>query len=753
MTEIEFIGTGGQGSVVAGKLLADAAVKAGHHSQAFSSYGALRRGGEVESYVRVSDGPIRSHSKIYGADYTVIMSESMVGDVQKKGKLKKGATVLINTTKKADSFSSLKDFNVVAIDANRIALKKGLALPSGIPIINTTVLGALCGLLPGMQIENLAGALKDGKIPSVNSNIEAAREAYASMAAAPSELNVVEAETILAEEPGEALPEYRPKVSPCEADCPAGEEIRQTAYLLQNGHFEDALESIMRENPFPGVCGRVCFHPCEKNCNRVDYDEGIATNALERAAADWADRAKVNTPVKRPSTGKKVAVIGSGPAGLSAAYFLTLLGHSVTVFESQPVAGGIPRLGIPAYRLPRNVIDAESAAVAAGGVDIRLNAAVGTQAEFEKLAKDYEACIVAAGAHRSTKLGIPGDDNLAVVSGLTLLKRVALGEKAKVGRSVAVIGGGNTAIDAARTARRLGAGEVNVLYRRTADEMPAHGEEVTAAMQEGVKFSFQTMPLQVRSTSEGPVAVECLKTRPGEKDRDGRRRPEPVPGSNFTLSADTVISALGEEVEVPFLPNTVKHNGGVIEVDQYGRTSMPGVYAAGDAVSTNRSVVESIASGKRAALGVDLFLRHASDSVIDLFGKGRAGAVSMTRYLAEDAVPTDRSIVSFKDLNTDQFEMEPRQKVRQLSAANRVRGFAEARRGLTSDQAVAEAERCFLCGSCTMCETCYISCPDVAISFDKERPTFSSAPEVCKSCGICINECPRNAISWKGGSA
>lgn len=750
MTEIEFIGTGGQGSVVAGKLLADAAVKAGHNSQAFASYGALRRGGEVESYVRLSKRPIRSHSKIYGADYTIIMSENMIGDVLKKGKLKRGATVLVNTPKDKGAFPLLKDFKVVVLDANRIAIERGLALPSGIPIINTTILGALCRLLPSMEVEHLAEAFREAKLPAVGSNIEAAREAYTSLLQ-HLEPAVAKKEEVSGRVAEALLPEYCPKLSPCEADCPAGEHIRKTAYFLQRGHFEEALANIREENPLPGVCGRVCFHPCQENCNRIDYDEEVAANALERAAWDYADPAKTIGLTRRPATGKSVAIIGSGPAGLTSAYFLALLGHSPTVLESQSVAGGIPRLGIPAYRLPKDIIDRELEDIRAAGVEVRLNTEVGKEISFASLIDGYDACLVAAGAHRSVALNIPGENSSPVVSGLSLLKQVALGERVAVGSSVLVIGGGNTAVDAARTARRLGAVDVTILYRRTAKEMPAHAGEVTAARNEGIKFSFLTIPIEVQAAGAGrPAQVECLKTRLGQRDEGGRRRPEPIPGSNFTLAADTIVSALGEQVEISFLPGAVKYSGGVIDVDDYGRTSLAGVYAAGDATSANRSVVEAIASGKRAAVGVDLFFRQVGEEGAENCRKGRAGAVSMSRYLANDVAPIEESIVSFKDLNMDHFEHASQQRPAMLSAKAGLQGFVETTSGLSLEQAIAEAERCFQCGSCIVCEICYISCPDTAISFEDERPAFNNGADICKSCGICIHECPRSAISWKG---
>jgi len=610
MIEIEFVGTGGQGSVVAGKLLADAAIKVGYNSQAFSSYGVLRRGGQVESFVRLAEGIIPVHSKIYGADYVIVMDERLLENTQKTGKVKKGATVVINTTKLPSDFSSLTDCNITAIDANRIAIKNGVALPSGRPIINTTVLGALWGLLPSMEIDGLLDALKEAKLPAIEKNLEAAREAYEIVKKGPEapvveEVAAIEAESAAADR----VPQFLNKTAPCRAGCPAGENIERTVYYIQHGYFNDALENIKAENPFPGSCGRACFHPCETNCNRVKYDEGVATNALERAAFDYADAATLKKPEKRPSTGKKVAVIGSGPAGMTAAYFLSLLGHEVTVFEAMPIAGGALQYGIPERRLPKNIVAQEIKEIADLGVDIRVNTKIGKDTAFEELTKDYDACLIAAGGRRSIS---------------------------------------------------------------------------------------------------------------------------------------------GETLEFPFPDSTVEMSDSAINVDQLGRTSIPGVYAAGDLAKLSRSMVEAIASGKRATLGIDLFLTNSDEKIAASYFIGKSGSVSMSRYLAENDTIEGDDVVSYEDLNTADFTKSPRQVMATLSPEKKKLKTDETNLGFTRDQAVAEAERCFHCGVCTLCEICYISCPTLAISLDPSGLSLTINKKVCNSCGICIHECPRNAISLEG---
>lgn len=753
MIEIEFVGSGGQGAVVAARLLADAAAKGGYMSQSFASYGALRRGERVESFARISESEILVHSKMYGADYLIIMDESFIKQPGVVSVVKEGGVILINSAEPPKTFSSLGNFKIATIDAPRIAIDHKVQLPSGMPVINTVMLGAVAAIIPSIDIERLAEAIREGKVPAPDRNIEAAREAYYQsqvQAASPVATKVKRKVAIAIS--AERYPVYRGKVPPCEANCPAGEAIETTISLIQSNRFEEALENIRLENPFPGICGRVCFHPCETYCNRNEYDEPIAINALERVAFDHADASATKQIVKKAETGKRVAIIGSGPAGMTCAYFLAILGHEVTVFEALPVPGGIPRVGIPEYRLPQDVVDREVRQIAELGVEIKTNTEVGKDVSFDDILKEYDACFIAVGAHQSASMDIPGENSDGVISGLEFLKGIAFGREVDLGTRVAVIGGGNTAVDAARTAKRLGAKEVTIIYRRSAQEMPAHRGEVEAAEQEGVRIFYLTMPAQIYNNGKRVSKLGCLKTRLGKGDKDGRPRPEPVEGSNFMLDMDTVIAALGETVVVPFLPDTIEMEGAVIKVDHMGRTSMTGVYAGGDATSLSRSVVEAIAAGKRAALGIDIQLTGREEKIFTTFQKGRSGSIAMAQYLAGDKGIEDSGVVSFTDLNTTYFTKSPRTEVAQLPVPTRVSNFKEASLGFTRAKAIQETERCFHCGHCNLCENCYIFCPDAAITFDEAIAAFGIEREVCKGCGICIKECPRDAISWEGGA-
>jgi glutamate synthase (NADPH/NADH) small chain len=434
---------------------------------------------------------------------------------------------------------------------------------------------------------------------------------------------------------------------------------------------------------------------------------------------------------------------------MSCAYYLSLLGHRVTVFEAQPVAGGVPRFGIPEYHLPREIVDREIKEIADLGVEIKLNTKVGKDIPFNTVIKEFDACFIAAGAHRSTKLGIPGEDNKDVISGLGFLRSIALGEKVKIGKKVVVVGGGNVAMDVARTTRRLGATDVHVVCLESREEMPAYTWEIADAEIEGINIDPGWGPSQIISDKGKVSAIEFNKCV-SVFDSDGKFNPKYDKKANLKLECNTVITAIGERVELPFPEGTVKMAGPVIEVDDLGRTSKAGVYAGGDATNISRSVVEAIASGKRAALGIDLFLNKTPQGKAAPFRKGKNGAISMGRYLTTDTRSESSEVVEYEKLNLSHFTNEPRVTMKELPVKTRLKDFRETKSGFSKENAITEASRCFHCGTCIICEVCYISCPDMAITLSAEGPSFSREFEVCKSCGICIYECPRNALSWEG---
>jgi len=749
MLEIKFIGSGGQGVVFASKLLADALVKKAIHVQTFSSYGYARRGGTVESYVRISEEKIRIHSKIYLADLVIVMDESLVRQPEVVFGIKEGGSFLINTAKPSDNFSDLRKYRVITVEGERIALNHGLQFPDGKAILNTIILGASAALVPYLSIDQLIETIQESKIQAPDKNIEAIREAYDHVRMLMEGKASRQSADKASQKRIDRYPIYRMRTPPCEAHCPAGEPILEALSLIRDGRFKEAMACIREENPFPGVCGRVCYHPCETYCNRSQFDNALAINALERAAFDHGNGAILERPTKRRSTGKRVAVIGAGPAGMTCAYFLSLLGHRVTVFERESVLGGIPRICIPSYRLPRYIIEREISSILEVGVEVRVNTEVGKDIQFEEITEEHHACFIASGAHRPVRLNIPGERSSGVISGLDFLKKVALGDEVHLGKKVAVIGGGNTAVDAARTSKRMGAEEIYIIYRRSFDEMPAYREEVNAAMEEGIEILFQSVPVRIRDNGKEVKKLDLTKTKVVGKDTDGRHQYEPLKGTNFAIQTDTVITALGEATEFLFLPDSIQMNGPVILVDALGRTSLKGVYAGGDATSPTRSVVEAIASGKKASMGIDLYLSDKQE-MMQKIRRTEDGAISARRYFAGDLPIRDGGIVPFDDLNVKYYVQLPRSQTSELPVVKRVTNFDEVRLGFSQEPAMREAERCFHCGHCNLCENCYMFCPDVAVYFDTESALFSINRNLCKKCGICIEECPRGVISVEG---
>ena len=469
--------------------------------------------------------------------------------------------------------------------------------------------------------------------------------------------------------------------APCQNACPADQNAWGYVTLIGEGRFKEAIEVIKESNPFPATCGRVCFHPCEGKCRRNQVDEGVAICALKRFAAD-ADLNSLTPyrPSVAPSKGIKVAIIGAGPAGLSAAYFLAQRGYSITVFESLPVAGGMLAVGIPEYRLPKDILNMEIAAITDLGVEIKLNTAFGKDITTEQLLdQGYGAILMATGAHAGQKLGIPGEDLDGVAEGVAFLRDLALNKAVKAQGRVAVIGGGNVAVDAARSALRLGASSVSILYRRDKDDMPAYYEEIGEAEKEGVQIHTLVIPTKIVGENGRVAGIECVRAALAEFDSSGRRKPQVIPGSEFVLPVDTVIAAIGQKPDLSFLNgdgvNTT--NGGTVQVDSGLATTRPGVFAAGDNVRGPASVVEAIADGKKSAMAID---KH-------LGGDG----VFQSAYREEllKLVPT---------YNVDEYQKE-RERVRSphMDLSARYKSFNEVVLAYPVKMAVEEAKRCLHC--------------------------------------------------------
>ncbi len=461
-------------------------------------------------------------------------------------------------------------------------------------------------------------------------------------------------------------------LSRCQAACPAGIDIPRYVRLIGEGRYDDSLAVIKEAMPFPGILGRVCFAPCEEKCRQGKQWEPIANRMLKRFAFDHAAYEEEKSDQR---TGKRVAIIGSGPAGLAAAYYLAKIGHEVTIFETLPQAGGMMRVGIPAYRLPRQILDDEVAMVRNLDVAIKTNTRVQS---LETLFSDgYQAVLVATGAHQGIKLGIAGEDHPKVMECIDLLRDVSLGKTINLGNRVAVIGGGNAAIDAARTARRLGAEAVTIFYRRTRAEMPANHAEVEEALHEGIKIEFLAAPQKILSR-DGTVALENIRMKLGTPDASGRPRPEPIPGSEFITELDSIIAAVGQISPFQEQFGLKIRRGNIIETDADTlTTSKAGVFAAGDVVLGPASVVEAVAQGKKAAISIDKYL-------------GGNGILPVKEIKIKEL--TSRNTFLERLANERKRVVMPT-----LSVQDRMPGFAEVELGLTEAMAVAEGQRCWRC--------------------------------------------------------
>lgn len=484
--------------------------------------------------------------------------------------------------------------------------------------------------------------------------------------------------------------------APCGITCPAHINVQGYVALIGARKYREALSLIWKDLPLPRTIGRICPHPCEKECNRKELDEAVSICALKRFVADNIKEGFL--PRKEEEKGERVAIIGSGPSGLTAAAYLALKGYPVTIFEALPVAGGMLYTGIPSYRLPKDVLDDEIKIIKSLGVEIKTNSPIGENLKINDLfAKGYKAIYIATGAHKDQKLNIPGEENPDVIPGVVFLRKINLGEKVEIGNRVAVIGGGNVAIDAARTSLRMGAKEVTIIYRRSLDEMPANLEEIKEAEEEGVKFQFLSAPQEIMIQNGKISSLRCIRMSLGQPDESGRRRPIPIPGSEFNIEVDTVIPAIGQVPDLSFINDLGLEltPQGTIKVDPISlETSRKGIFAGGDAVSGPSIAIEAIAHGKEAAISIDRYLRG-----MDLY---------------EGREKIEQKKARFKDIYRNQPK-ESRRYGLKLSPEERRANFLEVNQGLDEEQSIKEASRCLNCGICSECLQCVELCKAGAI--------------------------------------
>ncbi len=516
-------------------------------------------------------------------------------------------------------------------------------------------------------------------------------------------------------------PIYRDLLPPCAGACLAGEDVQAWLVLARDGRYLEAWQILMRANPLPAVEGRVCYHPCEAACNREELDEAVSIHAVERFLGDLALAEGWQIPVEAPSSGKRVMVVGAGPSGLSAAYHLTLLGHQVVILEAGPVAGGMLHFGIPAYRLPREILRQEVGRIEAMGVRISLNHKV-DDLLAEQTAGRFDAVFLAIGAHAGKHIDIPARDAVRVLDAVSMLHGVSLGERPKLGRRVVIYGGGNTAMDAARTAKRLGASEAIIVYRRDRAHMAAHDFEATEALSEDVKIRWLTTIKEIDGAS---LTVEEMEIGP-----DGFPHPT---GRLDTLEADSVVLALGQEAESGFL-RTIEgiqfKADGTVMVGPDMMTGYAGIFAGGDMAPGERTVTAAVGHGRRAARYIDAWLQ---------------GTACVTQQPPRQ--------VRFTDLHLPVMTDAEQVRQKSLASGERARGFKEVVHGLSEHDAQREAERCLSCGVCFECDNCYASCPEQAIIKLGPGKRYRFDYARCTGCATCYEQCPCHAIEMEPEAA
>ncbi len=747
MLEIRGHARGGQGMVTAFEILAKIFSKLGDYQvQSFPAFGVERTGAPIQAFLRVSKTNILNRSNVYNPHLIVVFDESLIEMVPVFDGLRENGAVLLNTERSIENFKDKTD-SIFTIAATKISLDKGLGSKS-LPIVNAAMIGAIMRVLDGdidiaqkvvadnvptkpqknaeasvVAFENVVGIENQNKylLKSLNSTTTESIKIDASKLFDSSRKDNLERnpywfQPMTLNKTGNwrvLTPEYVTKEAPCSNNCPAGTDVREFIRLSGDKKFEKAVNIIYEHNPFPGICGRVCPHFCEQNCNRNEIDEGLNIGAVERFLGDkFLDRSVEKIPVKH---NEKIAVIGAGPAGLTSALRLREKGYSTTVFEALPYAGGMMRTGIPEFRLPKEILDSEIQNIVDAGVELVFNKKV----TIKELENDFNAVVVSVGSHIGTKMNIENENK--VVEGIKFLHDFKMnGEKYEIEKDdeIAVIGGGNTAVDVARTVLRLGA-KPTIYYRRTHKEMPAIANEVDEARAEGVEIEFLTAPTSINELND-KIEVSMIKMELGEPDESGRRRPVPIDGSETSVSVNKIITAIGQRFDdFAFSGKQGKPEQGKMEFE----ANIP-VFCSGD-MAWGGTVTEAIGSGNKVAEEVNAHFRNLPYSHETHHGQiALPGDINFTYYL-----PTPRKDSPIKH-ETDFFN-----------------NFEEVVSGFNEEDIVLETSRCLHCGECFSCGNCYNYCPDAAIHID-DLGRLRIDYDYCKGCGICVNECPSSAIKF-----
>jgi 2-oxoacid:acceptor oxidoreductase gamma subunit (pyruvate/2-ketoisovalerate family) len=733
MIEIRIHGRGGQGGVTLAKILATAHHLEGRSVQAYGIYAAERSGAPLQAFVRYDEHPIHNPNQIYEPDHIVVLDPTLISPEILSG-LKPGGFVLMNTDKAPGCYAGqerVAAFRIATVDASTIAAENGLGTRS-VPIVNTALAGA-AARITGLDLASVLSAFRDMGFHAGNES--AARRAFAevrfteqaagegnpqhvpvSKARVPGILNgnTGELPAIHTGQWANHRPVWENATPPCNFVCPAGNDVQGFLAALGREDVDGALEILLQSSPFPSVCGRVCPGFCMLECNRTQLDDPVNVRALERFAGDHG-KVRVEPAGQRS---ERIAVIGSGPAGLSGAYHLARLGYQVTIFEAGSELGGLMRTGIPVYRLPREALDRDIERILALGVRTVFRTRIDHE-KLESLATEYDAVLAATGLQRLTSLDL-GINIKNVIQGIEFLDLSRTNSVSVKGERVVVVGGGNTAIDAARSAFRLGAEDVRVIYRRTRKEMPAIPEEIDEAIDEGIRIDFLTSPLRISRSGGSPV-LECQRMELGEPDASGRRRPVAIADSGFEIPCDRVVLALGQAADLSLLPADADLSG---ERADRGNGKAP-LLGAGDLLTNEGTVTAAIGCGRDMAL-----LLHERFS-----GK----------TLREEK-PHGDSVVRADQLRMHHFEHLQKQQEAVLPLAARRESFAEVRGGLSGTE---EAKRCLSCGVCNACDRCVTYCPDGVLRREGNQIIFDY--DYCKGCGVCVTECSRAVIYMQAG--
>jgi 2-oxoacid:acceptor oxidoreductase gamma subunit (pyruvate/2-ketoisovalerate family) len=743
MIEIRIHGRGGQGGVTLAKLIATSRFLQGLSVQAFGLYAAERSGAPIQAFCRYASQTITNRNLIYEPDHVIVLDPTLVGPDIAAG-LKGGGWILINSPESPDKFAEqFPRYRIATVDATRIARDNKLGTRS-VPIVNTALAGAV-GKVLDFPLDEVEAALEH--LGFVGGNLAAAGRAYAEVQLldTPSDHTPVEATApatsgsrghSILDRAGASLPSVRTGqwateqphrqqfIPPCNHICPAGNNVQGFLAALAREQPDEALEILLRTTPFPSICGRACPAPCMEACNRIELDGAVNVREMERYAGDHGQV----TPERLGDRPERIAVVGSGPAGLSAAYHLARFGYRVSVYESGGEIGGLLRTGIPEFRLPEDIVDREIDRILALGVKVETNHRIDRQALFD-LARDNDGVLVATGLQEQVGLRLGLDSTTAVVQGIEFLDHVYRDDVRVDGEDVIVIGGGNTAMDAARSALRLGAASVRIVYRRTRNEMPAISEEIDETLEEGVVIDFLTQPVALLDKPSDGIRrqyrLRCVRMELGEPDESGRRSPVVIEGSQFDLDCHRVVLALGQTPDISVFPEGTEVREGT---QLLGLLEKP-VFAIGDLATNDGTVAAAIGSGRRCAVHIHNVL------------SGEQLRISEHAEAPRDVDEWRDEVIGADTMKLHLFERQQAAEGESLDPLERRSTFDEVHLGLEDP---GEATRCLSCGVCNECDLCCTYCPEGVLKRVGHRLEFDYA--YCKGCGLCVAECPRNVI-------